>query len=447
LIAVETSYPVHLPARRSLSTEAEHSTAARKSTANGDALVLEPQRFPLRLWLIALAGWMFDFYDLVLFSFLLMPIGRDLNLSEGQEAVLLGVALGASGIGGILFGYLSDLYGRKRTLMWTVCLYSLGTGLTACASGFVTLFLFRLITGMGVGGEWAVGHALLAESTPKHVRGRGAALLQMGEPLGVALAAVTGLLLAPLLGWRLVFAISSASAIVAVVARSHLPESVVWERQREQSFSPRAAVKMIGELHLWRTLAKGWILGVFKLGTYWSCYVWLPKFLQDQMQQPVGRSALWILTSQLGQFLGMLAFGLVADKFGRRRAFTAYSLLTAAALYPLAFHWRQLLAQPIWFWASLFALGLGSGCTAGFGALLAELFPTQIRNFAMGIAYNCARGVQFLAPIVVGRFVAAYGLAGGLSVPLVLSLATAMWVWTLPETRSRDLALIAAEVD
>ena len=270
---------------------------------------------------------MFDFYDLVLFSFLLIPIGRDLELSEGQEAVLLGVALGASGIGGILFGYLSDLYGRKRTLMWTVCLYSLGTGLTACASGFVTLFLFRLITGLGVGGEWAVGHALLAESTPKHFRGRGAALLQMGEPLGVALAAVTGLLLAPFLGWRLVFAISSASAIVAVVARSHLPESVVWERQREQSFSPRAAVKMIGELHLWGTLAKGWILGVFKLGTYWSCYVWLPKFLQDQMQQPVGRSALWILTSQLGQFLGMLAFGLVADKFGRRCAFTAYSLL------------------------------------------------------------------------------------------------------------------------
>src|SRR5438552_14730263 len=88
------------------------------------------QRFPVRTWLIALTGWMFDFYDLVLFSFLLIPIGRDLKLTEGQEAVLLGVALGASGVGGIVFGYLSDLYGRKRALMWTVSLYSLGTGLT-----------------------------------------------------------------------------------------------------------------------------------------------------------------------------------------------------------------------------------------------------------------------------------------------------------------------------
>jgi MFS family permease len=430
-----------------LSNDAEHLLAASKSAAKGGPPMLEPQRFPLRLWLIALAGWMFDFYDLVLFSFLLIPIGRDLKLSEGQEAVLLGVALGASGIGGILFGYLSDLYGRKRTLMWTVCLYSLGTGLTACASGFVTLFLFRLITGLGVGGEWAVGHALLAESTPKHFRGRGAALLQMGEPLGVALAAVTGLLLTPFVGWRLVFVLSSASASVAIVARHHLPESAVWEQQREQRLSPRAAIKMIGQHRLWGTLVKGWVLGVFKLGTYWTCYVWLPKFLQDDMQQPVGRSALWILTSQLGQFLGMIAFGLVADTFGRRRAFTAYSLLTAAALYPLAFHWRQLLTQRVWFWADLFALGLGSGCTAGFGALLAELFPTQIRNFAMGITYNCARGVQFLAPIVVGHFVAAYGLAGGLAVPLVLALATATWVWTLPETRARDLTLIATEAD
>src|SRR5882724_459005 len=80
------------------------------------------QRFPVRTWLIAFTGWTFDFYDLVLFSFLLIPIGQELKLTEGQEAVLLGVALGASGIGGIVFGYLSDLYGRKRALMWTVCL-------------------------------------------------------------------------------------------------------------------------------------------------------------------------------------------------------------------------------------------------------------------------------------------------------------------------------------
>jgi MFS family permease len=412
---------------------------------SGGASTLVPQRFPVRLWLIAVSGWMFDFYDLVLFSFLLIPIGHELKLSEGQEAVLLGAALGASGVGGILFGYLSDVFGRKRILMWTVCIYSLGTGLTAFASGPTTLFLCRLLTGLGVGGEWAVGHALLAESTPKHFRGRGSALLQIGEPLGVALAAVTGLLVAPLVGWRTVFLLSSASACVAIVARYYLTESPVWEGQRAERLTPFAAGRFISQHRLWGVVVKGWILGVFKLGTYWSCYVWLPKFLQNDMHQPIGRSALWILTAQLGQFLGMLAFGWVADRFGRRQAFTVYSLLTAAALYTLAFHWQELLAQPSWFWTVLFALGLGSGCTAGFGALLAELYPTHVRNFAMGLAYNCGRGVQFLAPVIVGYFVATYGLAGGLGVPLVLALATAAWVWTLPETRERDLTMVAAE--
>jgi MFS family permease len=95
----------------------------------GAGAVVGPDKFPVKTWLIAFAGWMFDFYDLVLFSFLLIPIGRDLGLSASEEAWLLGVALGASGIGGIAFGYLSDIYGRKRIMTWTICLYSLGTAL------------------------------------------------------------------------------------------------------------------------------------------------------------------------------------------------------------------------------------------------------------------------------------------------------------------------------
>jgi MFS family permease len=402
----------------------------------------EAQRFPFRTWLICFVGWMFDFYDLVLFSFLLIPIGHELHLTQTQEAVLLGIALGGSGIGGILFGYLSDLFGRKRIMTWTILLYSLGTALTAFAWGPLSLLIFRALTGLGVGGEWAVGHALLAESAPGHMRGRASAMLQSGEPVGVALAAVTGLLVAPLVGWRAVFLISSASAGVAFIVRRHLPESPLWRKQKEERLSPAAAMKVIARNRLLSPLVKGWLLGVFKLGTYWTCYTWLPKFLQNEFHQTIGMSALWILTAQFGQFLGMMIFGLAADRIGRRRSFTVFSLLTAVALYPLAFHWEALLPHAALFWGTMFALGLGSGCTAGFGALLAELFPTEVRNFAMGTSYNCARGVQFFAPIVVSAFVAAYGLKGGLGVPFALAFATATWVWTLPETRRRNLASI-----
>ena len=108
-------------------------------------------RFPYRTWIISLAGWMFDFYDLVLFSFLLIPIGRDLALTNVQQATLLGVVLGGSGLGGILFGYLSDRYGRRNVMTWTILLYSAGTALTALSSGFWTVLTFRIITGLGVG--------------------------------------------------------------------------------------------------------------------------------------------------------------------------------------------------------------------------------------------------------------------------------------------------------
>ena len=118
-------------------------------------------------------------------------------------------------------------------------LYSFGTAITACKTGPFTLFLFRLITGLSVGGEWAIGHALLAEATPKHFRGRASALLQAGEPLGVALAAVVGLLLTPLVGWRMVFLISSASAGIAILGRFYLPESTAWEAAGATTFACR----------------------------------------------------------------------------------------------------------------------------------------------------------------------------------------------------------------
>jgi MFS family permease len=407
---------------------------------NGD----QPKRFPVRVWLISFLGWTFDFYDLILISFLLIPIGKDLGLSAPEEALILAMALGASGIGGILFGYLSDRYGRKRVMTWTIGLYSLGTALCGLSLGLWSLLVFRLLTGLGVGGEWAVGHALVQEASPGHMRGRAAAFLQAGEPLGVGLAAVMGLLITPLIGWRWVFVVSSGTAVLALVARRHLPESTLWGRQKEEQLSPAAALQWITRHGFLAPLLKSWVLGVFKLGTYWTCYVWLPKFLQDQFHEPVGRSAVWILTAQSGQLLGMLLFGFVADRYGRRRAYTVYSLLTACAMYALAFHWEWMLPRRGLFWTVMFAMGVGSGCTAGFGALLAELFPTQVRNFAMGTAYNCARGVQFFAPMVVSSFVARYGVRGGLGVPLVLALATATWVWVLPETRRRDLARIVS---
>ena len=382
----------------------------------------------VRIYLFALLGWTFDFYDLVLLGFIKDPVAHDLGLSRSGEAWLLGVALGTSGIGGIVAGALADRIGKRTMLAWTVLVYSMGSLVSGLAPTTWVFVAGRAIVGLGVGGEWAIGHGMLAEAAEPARRGRWAAALQSGEPLGVALAAVMGYLVLPHVGWRVVLIGSSATALLAVAVRRsvHLPDVA--------SAPSHVGVRALLQAGIRGRLVLAWVLGVFKLGTYWTCYTWLPTFLRD-MHQPLGRSLAWMLTAQIGQLLGMMTFGAVSDRFGRRPAFAAYSVLTACALAPLAGAWQTLSAHPPLFWSAMFALGVGAGCTAGFGALLAELFPTEVRGAAMGATYNLARAAQLIAPVVVQAAVARAGLAGGLSVPIVLAMATASWVWLLPETR------------
>ena len=389
--------------------------------------------FPYRLFLFAFLGWTFDFYDLVLFAYIKDAVSHEFHLSHQVESWLLGVALSTSGLGGILAGYLADRYGKRSILALTVFVYSLGSAVCGLAPSLTVFLIGRGLVGIGVGGEWAIGHGLVAEAVESRYRGRAAALLQAGEPLGAALAAVAGFLLLPLFGWRAILLASSATALLAVAMR----RSMVLPNERAHHHVPISEV--FRSAGIGRRFVLAWVLAVLKIGTYWTCYTWLPSFLLHEMGQRVGKSMLWVLTAQAGQFVGMLLFGNLADRAGRRPACCVYSLLTASALGLLAFNWKWLNQHPPLFWMTMLALGFGSGCTAGFGALLAELFPTEIRGAAMGATYNLARSVQLLAPVVVAAMKVRYGLPGALTVPMVLALATASWVWMLPETRGITL--------
>ncbi len=386
-------------------------------------------------------GWIFDFYDLILIVFLMPAIEHSLGMRIEQSAWLVGIGLGASGIGGVLFGWLADLYGRKKVLTATVILFSLGM----LASGFVQtpwqFFVARFITGLGLGGEWAVGHALIAESVPAEKRGRWSAFLQSGEPIGVALAAIVGFVIAPVVGWRAVFGWSALTGLLALAFRRYMKESPLWLKSPRLSSVERLQAVQPFLRQFWPLMLLAWVLALFKLGTYWTCYTWLPRFIQESFGVvAMGKSALWILLGQLGQFMGMYLFGMVADQAGRRWAFTLFSSLTAIALLPLALFWDVLFHhyQQL-FWFLIFLLGIGSGCTAGFGALLSELFPTLQRTFAMGTVYSFARGAQVLAPVIVMWAVQRGGIESGLLVPTTLAILTAAWVWALPERRGQAL--------
>jgi len=368
--------------------------------------------------------------------------------------LLLGASLGATAVGGVIFGWMADRFGRKPVLSITILTYSLGTLLCGLAPGLSALLLFRVITGLGVGGEWATGQTLVGETFPAKLRARFAAIMQTGAPVGVGLAAIVGGFVEPFLsakfgahyGWRACFLASAAPALLVVAIRRLMPESDVWTESRRQlrngSAASRSFLKTLSQDRAIRRLfVLGLVLAVTDMSAYWFTYLWMPKYLYDNLGFSMARSGAWILVTQAGGLLGYLSFGAVADWKGRRLAYTLYSFVWAAGLLSVTWFWSSLAAYPAGALFCMFLIGVGTGNFSGYGPIFSELFPTAIRNTAMGAAYNLARGVQFVTPLVI-TWVAASSSAGaerglgrGISIGAFFAVATGLWVWTLPETR------------
>ena len=412
---------------------------------------------------MAWAGWVFDFYDLMLFSFLLVPIKKNFGLSDAQLSLLLGVSLGATAVGGLIFGWLADRLGRKHILSLTILTYSLGTLFCGFSTSLWFLLVFRVVTGLGVGGEWATGQTLVGETFHARMRARFAAVMQTGAPVGIALAAVVGAFLEPFFaqsfgpnwGWRACFFVSVIPAGLVIIIRRVMPESDIWEEwqrhpERRETAGLDFLVLLRRDSELRRLFLLGLFLAVTDMSAYWFTYSWMPKYLYDQLHFSMASSGIWMLVTQAGGLLGYLSFGLVADWKGRRIAYTIYSLLWAAALFSVTWFWDTIVVLPALVLLLMFLVGLGTGNFSGYGPIFTELFPTRIRNTAMGTAFNLARGVQFFTPLIITwvstrTWLGANGSLGlGISIGAFFALLTGLWVWTLPETRGTRI--LAADV-
>ncbi len=407
-----------------------------------------PTRQHYRILLMSWAGWVFDFYDLILYTFLLIPIGQELQLSRVQLSFVLGASLAATAVGGVIFGILSDRFGRKAVLQWTILTYSIGTFLSGLAPGLEFLVFFRVITGLGVGGEWATGQTYVGESFPARVRGRYGAFMQTGAPVGVALASVVGGFVAPEIGWRASFFVSVLPALLVIFIRKRLPESDVWLARKRPGpgigADPaaerfREKIRLLFSPAYRRLFLLSLVLATFDMSAYWFTYSWLPGYLHEERQFSMVKSALWVLVTQGGGFIGYFTFGFVADGLGRRPAYSLYSVVMAAGLVMITLFWNAVAAHPAVILAFMFLVGFGTGMFGGYGPLFAELFPTTIRNTAMGSAFNLARGIQFLTPVAIALIARSYGLSGGILVAALFALLTGAWIWTFPETRGRAL--------
>jgi MFS family permease len=394
-----------------------------------------------RALVAAALGWMLDSFDVMLYALLLKSIMAELGMSTTVAGILGSGTLLASAAGGLFFGFVADRYGRTRALMASVLIYSIFTAACGFAQNVAQLAVFRVLLGIGMGGEWASGAALVSETWPAEHRGKALGFMQSAWAIGYGAAALVTALVLPRWGWRAVFFVGILPAFLTVWVRRSVREPAIWREARARPPADRARFADIFRGGMLRLTLAVTIMNAFTMFAWWGFNLWLPAYLSFPASAggrglSTSTMAAFVFAMQIGMWFGYVTFGFVSDALGRKRAYVGY-LVTAAIL---VFIYTSI-GSPL----ALLALGpfvafFATGYFSGFGAVTAEIYPTGIRATAQGFTYNMGRIASAAAPFAVGSLAAAQGFHVALLLTSVAFLLAALtWIW-IPETRGRQLA-------
>lgn len=392
-------------------------------------------------------GWMLDAFDVMLYALVLAALMQDLDLSKQVAGLLGSITLVASAVGGVAFGIVADRYGRTRALMGSILVYSIFTAACGFAQSAVQLAVFRVCLGLGMGGEWASGAALVTETWPDRHRAKALGVMQSAWAVGYGLAALVTALVMPTFGWRAVFFVGVLPALFTLWIRRAVEEPALWQHAREAA--ALRGTQEAGWAHgIGQVFAGGRARVTVVLTTmnaccmfaWWGFNLWIPAYLSlPRSEGGIGLSTVhmvWLIVAmQVGTWFGYVTFGFVADAVGRKRTYVTYLIAAAALLlaYARTRDARVLLAL------GPFVAFFGSGYFTGFGAITAEIYPTSIRATAQGLTYNTGRLASAAAPLVVGSLAARQGFGVAFSVTALAFLLAALAWAGIPETRGRTL--------
>ncbi len=389
-----------------------------------------------RTLVAASLGWMLDSMDVMLYALVLGQIQREMHLSAALSGAMMSATLIAAAVGGIGFGWFADRYGRARALTISMLVYSIATALCGFTHSAAQLMLCRVLLGFGMGGEWASGAALVAETWPAHHRGKALAFVQSSWAVGYALGAAVVALVMPHFGWRAVFFVGIAPALITLWIRRRLREPEVWRKERTSR--PQTAQLFRGAFGYSMLVCA--TMNAATLFAWWGLFTWVPRFLSMSTAEggrglSIVQTSAWTIVMQVGTFLGYVIFGYLADHFSRKYTYIGY-LLMAALLVPLFAFVRNpnalLLIGPL---VGFF----GTGYFSGFSVIASELFPTSLRGSAMGFVYNIGRVLSAAAPYLIGHVSEHAGLSYALCITsgaflLAALIATALRLPANPVT-------------
>ena len=393
--------------------------------------------------LVGLAvGYAMDGFDLLILGFMLSAISADLNLTPAQSGSLVTWTLIGAVVGGILFGALSDRYGRVRVLTWTIVLFAVFTGLCAIAQGYWDLLIYRTIAGIGLGGEFGIGMALAIEAWPAKHRAKAASYVALGWQVGVLAAALLTPVLLPHIGWRGMFVVGIFPAFVAWYLRVRLHEPEIFSQKQTE-----LSTQKISKLESFKLLVKDKATTKVSLGIvvltsvqnfgYYGIMIWMPNFLSKQLGFSLTKSGLWTAVTVCGMMAGIWIFGRLADRIGRKPSFLLFQLGAVISIIT----YSQLTDPTAMLVAGAFLGMFVNGMMGGYGALMAEAYPTEARATAQNVLFNLGRAVGGFGPVVVGAIVSAYSFSIAIAfLAVIYVIDMVATVFLVPELKGKELS-------
>ena len=389
----------------------------------------------------SVAGLTLEGMDIMFISFAMSMIVSHFNISLATGGLISSITNIGMLLGGIIFGIMADKFGRVKIFTYTIILFAIGTALTGLATNIEQVYLFRFIAGLGAGGEYGIGMALVAEAWPKNKQGRASSYVSVGAQYGVILAALLSAIILPTLGWRALFFVGVLPVIFAFIVRKNLDESPEWLASQKNKKAVKEEKGKLAQLFATPRIAFTTIglaiMATVQIAGYNGLMIWLPSMLQKSQGLSVSSSALWTISTAVGMILGMLVFGQFMDRLGAKKSYGIFLLASAAAVFFYSFATGSagvLIGGAI---VGFFS----NGMFAGYGALISSFYPVSVRSTATNTIFNFGRAVGGLSPILVGYILQNYNMTTAMVYLAILYCLSFTIMLTLKKGQSSQPAI------